>query len=255
MDVFLAGVERKRSEWRTLRCAMRTMRWMPCRMPCCNWSALRHNAQPRSGGAILSIWRTASGHAASPQRSRRLLSWCLEFRGSRGRTIRSPRHRIRPGPQASCTPRSRAAMRQRWRSFRPAARAFLLRNLEGLDVAARGCDGCSEGCEDTLFQGAAVAAASLENSDMTGESAETEFERRTRALLQAGVEELSGHVRSRLTQARHAALDQGRAARRVPSWQRWLPAVPLLRSCCWRCCSAAGTGAPAPMAVARSQSD
>ena len=59
---------------------------------------------------------------------------------------------------------------------------------------------------------------------MTGESAETEFERRTRALLQAGVEELSGHVRSRLTQARHAALDQGRAARRVPSWQRWLPA-------------------------------
>ena len=86
---------------------------------------------------------------------------------------------------------------------------------------------------------------------MTGESAETEFERRTRALLQAGVEELSGHVRSRLTQARHAALDQGRAARRGPSWQRWLPA-----------CAAAAVvrlallfsgvhlGAPAPMAVA-----
>jgi hypothetical protein len=59
---------------------------------------------------------------------------------------------------------------------------------------------------------------------MTSENAETEFERRTRALLESSVEELSGHVRSRLTQARHAALDQVRVARRAPLWQRWVPA-------------------------------
>jgi negative regulator of sigma E activity len=59
---------------------------------------------------------------------------------------------------------------------------------------------------------------------MITENGETEFERRTRAVLEAGVEELSGHVRSRLTQARHAALDQMRVAQRAPAWQRWVPA-------------------------------
>jgi hypothetical protein len=59
---------------------------------------------------------------------------------------------------------------------------------------------------------------------MTSENAETEFERRTRALLEASVEELSGQVRSRLTQARHGALEQMRGARHAPAWQRWVPA-------------------------------
>jgi hypothetical protein len=34
---------------------------------------------------------------------------------------------------------------------------------------------------------------------MTTDNAETEFERRTRALLEGSVEELSGNIRSRLT--------------------------------------------------------
>jgi dihydroneopterin aldolase len=63
---------------------------------------------------------------------------------------------------------------------------------------------------------------------MTTENAETEFERRTRALLEASAEELSGHVRSRLTQARHAAL----AVRRPGS--AGCPRAPPPRWCCWR---------------------
>jgi len=59
---------------------------------------------------------------------------------------------------------------------------------------------------------------------MTNDNTETEFERRMRALLEASTEELSGHVRSRLTQARHTALDRLRVAPRAPLWQRWAPA-------------------------------
>ncbi|MGA3157927.1 MAG: DUF3619 family protein [Steroidobacteraceae bacterium] len=59
---------------------------------------------------------------------------------------------------------------------------------------------------------------------MTTDNTETEFEVRMRALLEASTEELSGHVRSRLTQARHAALDRLRVAPRAPIWQRWAPA-------------------------------
>lgn len=59
---------------------------------------------------------------------------------------------------------------------------------------------------------------------MTTDNTETEFEVRVRALLEASTEELSGHVRSRLTQARHAALDRLRAAPRAPIWRRWVPA-------------------------------
>ena len=52
-----------------------------------------------------------------------------------------------------------------------------------------------------------------------------EFARRTRALLQESVANLDGATRSRLTRARHAALEQA-GTRRLPagSWQRWLPA-------------------------------
>lgn len=51
----------------------------------------------------------------------------------------------------------------------------------------------------------------------------SEFEDRTRATLDASVERLDGHVRSRLTQARHAALEE-LAARRSgrASWLGWL---------------------------------
>jgi hypothetical protein len=55
------------------------------------------------------------------------------------------------------------------------------------------------------------------------EAGSSEFEQRARALLLQSAEELPGAVRSRLTQARHAAL----AARpaRVPSFaRRWVPA-------------------------------
>jgi ferric-dicitrate binding protein FerR (iron transport regulator) len=51
----------------------------------------------------------------------------------------------------------------------------------------------------------------------------SEFERRTRALLLQSADELSGALRSRLTQARHAALAAHPA--RPPSLAlRWLPA-------------------------------
>lgn len=54
-----------------------------------------------------------------------------------------------------------------------------------------------------------------------------EFERRTRALLEDSADSLSAHTRSRLTRARHAALEQrlgARAAAARAAWQRWLPA-------------------------------
>ena len=54
------------------------------------------------------------------------------------------------------------------------------------------------------------------------EGGDSEFERRTRALLMQSAEALPGAVRSRLTRARHAAL----AARsvRAPSFtRRWMP--------------------------------
>jgi hypothetical protein len=86
---------------------------------------------------------------------------------------------------------------------------------------------------------------------MTTENAETEFERRTRALLEGSVEELSGNIRSRLTQARHAALDQMRHARRAPTWQRWVPAGAAASVVLLALLFTGGhLGAPAPVAVA-----
>jgi hypothetical protein len=60
---------------------------------------------------------------------------------------------------------------------------------------------------------------------MTGDDTEagsSEFERRTRALLLQSAEELPGAVRSRLTQARHAAL-AARPTRLPPFARRWVP--------------------------------
>jgi hypothetical protein len=49
-----------------------------------------------------------------------------------------------------------------------------------------------------------------------------DFERQSRQLLGESADALSGHVRSRLTQARHAAL--ARAAERRSGWRGWVPA-------------------------------
>ena len=63
---------------------------------------------------------------------------------------------------------------------------------------------------------------------MTGEDKEagsSDFELRTRELLLQSAEQLPGSVRSRLTQARHAAL-AARAPGHSSSWilKRWMPA-------------------------------
>ncbi len=52
-----------------------------------------------------------------------------------------------------------------------------------------------------------------------------EFEDRLRAALDESVAHLDGRVRSRLTQARHAALDEMQRRSRRAAW--WRPAVPV----------------------------
>jgi hypothetical protein len=61
------------------------------------------------------------------------------------------------------------------------------------------------------------------NSAAETDDGSTEFERRTRELLLGGVDRLNGTTRSRLTQARYAALGavQSRVRYRL---QRWAPA-------------------------------
>lgn len=49
----------------------------------------------------------------------------------------------------------------------------------------------------------------------------SEFEDRTRATLDASASRVDGRVRSRLTQARHAALDELVARRSAGGWARW----------------------------------
>src|SRR5262244_1591059 len=51
------------------------------------------------------------------------------------------------------------------------------------------------------------------------DEAASEFERQTRALLEESVLRIDGRVRSRLNQARHAALEA--ASRRPSFWQRF----------------------------------
>ncbi len=51
-----------------------------------------------------------------------------------------------------------------------------------------------------------------------------EFAQHTRALLQDSVANLDGATRSRLTQARHSALEQARRTQPLLQWRRWLPA-------------------------------
>lgn len=51
----------------------------------------------------------------------------------------------------------------------------------------------------------------------------SELEVRTRALFEQSVENLDGKTRSRLNQARHAALEELREAHRRPWRQAWIP--------------------------------
>jgi hypothetical protein len=66
-----------------------------------------------------------------------------------------------------------------------------------------------------------------EQSNRSGDGTEQpgEFERHSKALFDESVENLDGHTRSRLTQARHAALAVAEgSARRGAIWRIWLPA-------------------------------
>ena len=56
---------------------------------------------------------------------------------------------------------------------------------------------------------------------------EEEFQERSAQLLREGTQNLSGHVRSRLTQARHAAVEEARRSRVLRQWLAWAPAGAL----------------------------
>jgi hypothetical protein len=67
-----------------------------------------------------------------------------------------------------------------------------------------------------------------------------DFEKRTRALLEESVTRIDGRIRSRLNQARHAALAEVERARRTPWWRSFafapaagLVAVVLLAVVLW----------------------
>lgn len=53
------------------------------------------------------------------------------------------------------------------------------------------------------------------------------FKERSAELLREGTQNLSGHVRSRLTQARHAAVEEARRSRVLRQWLAWAPAGAL----------------------------
>jgi negative regulator of sigma E activity len=61
-------------------------------------------------------------------------------------------------------------------------------------------------------------------SSQQQEPGATEFEQRVRAALEDSAAGLDGRTRSRLTQARHAALDQLSARAARPAWRSWAPA-------------------------------
>src|SRR5580692_13087133 len=79
--------------------------------------------------------------------------------------------------------------------------------------------------QDTLFScpaGVARQARRVLEMNLGSESDSGEFEQRTRALLIDSADALPGAVRSRLTQARYAAL-AARPSRLAPFARRWVP--------------------------------
>jgi anti-sigma-K factor RskA len=62
-----------------------------------------------------------------------------------------------------------------------------------------------------------------EELEKLGDASRAEFEQRTRAVLEDSVSRLDGRTRSRLTQARYAALEQGRRSQRL-WWRAFAPA-------------------------------
>ena len=71
----------------------------------------------------------------------------------------------------------------------------------------------------------------------TEDSGQEAFEKRARELLEESTQRLDGRVRSRLTQARFAAVEEARRARHPFAWRTWVPGR------CARRCSGAGSGA------------
>jgi hypothetical protein len=61
----------------------------------------------------------------------------------------------------------------------------------------------------------------------TRDDERAEFERRARELLDESTERLDARVRSRLTQARAAAIEVARGSRGGFSWRLWIPAGAL----------------------------
>lgn len=58
----------------------------------------------------------------------------------------------------------------------------------------------------------------------SGKDGTSALERRSRTLLEASAANLDGRIRSRLTQARHAALAERRRSRARRAWSSWAPA-------------------------------
>lgn len=52
----------------------------------------------------------------------------------------------------------------------------------------------------------------------------SDFESRSQRLFQHSTQQLDGRTRSKLTQARHAALDELHSTSHRPVWMRWWPA-------------------------------
>ncbi len=71
------------------------------------------------------------------------------------------------------------------------------------------------------------------------------FEARTRALFQDSVDKLDFAMRSRLTQARHAAIEAAGRRAWYLRWTIWTPAVGVTAAAVLGCCALGGFAAGA----------